>query len=49
MSTQPLQMAVAAARDALANVDASQLGDSTPCAARGSSGTGAGSSCRRGF
>lgn len=32
MSTQPLEMAIAAARDALASVDASQLSASTPCA-----------------
>ena len=32
MSTQTLEQAVAAAKDALANVDASQLSSSTPCA-----------------
>ena len=32
MSTQPLEMAVAAVKDVTANVDASQLTDPTPCA-----------------
>lgn len=32
MSTQPLEMAVQAAKDALANVDTSQMSGATPCA-----------------
>ncbi len=32
MSTEPLEMAVAAVKDVMANVDASQLSGSTPCA-----------------